>query len=89
MVAAKAQQAGAESAPKGVPVSQWSQEVALLSQVGTDVRSLIATVQSALGAKSRPTPYDGPSTVVGSAEMANRQKQHDALAARVLPKRKA
>lgn len=88
LVEAKAEQAGVEAPARGVPVSEWSQEVAILSQLGSDVRALTAVVQSALGAKARPKPYDGPITVVGKAERASRQEKHESLANRMLAKRK-
>lgn len=90
LVEAKAEAAGVrrEPEPTGVPVSQWSQEVALLSQLGTDIRELSAVVKSALGAASKVKPYDGPRTVVGKAERASRQKKHESLANRMIPKRK-
>lgn len=85
---AKEKRDGLSSGTSGVPVSEWSREVALLSQIGTDIRGLTATVQSALGAKGSVKPYDGPSTIVGKAEKANRQSKHENLAGRVLGKRK-
>lgn len=75
----------APATKKGVPVSEYTREVDVLSRLGTDIRELKAYVAAALSTKIPVDPYDGPSTIVPQAEMARRQKQHEALVARVLP----
>ncbi|MDQ3275333.1 MAG: hypothetical protein M3Q39_09985 [Actinomycetota bacterium] len=72
----EAQEKAPESNRTGMPVSEFSPEVATLEAVGNDIRNLVAVIQSALGASGRPTAYDGASTVVQKIKAARRLQKH-------------
>lgn len=72
----------------GIPVSEFTQTVALLRDAITAMRGVQATVARVGGSKTATVePYPGPITLLKSAENSVRQRDHEALVARVLPGR--
>lgn len=71
----------------GVPVSEWSREVEVMTSVGQDVRNLSALVRGVFGDKKAPPAYAGPSTIVQRASRVRASQQHEALARRMVPHR--
>lgn len=85
----RAQEREREQTPTGIPVSEFTQTVALLRDAITTLRGVQATVAKAGGAKNASVePYPGPITLLKSAEANVRQREHEALVARVLPRKK-
>lgn len=74
------------AAVSGIPVSEFTQSVAVLRDLITTTRGLQATLVAVNGGNKRPVePYDGPITLLKAAETQRREDDHKALVARVLP----
>lgn len=81
----RAKQQG-EAAPSGIPVSEYSREVAVMRDAVVELRGLRALIESVFsGKQSRPVPYDAVITALEKARNAYRWKRHEELAAKVLP----
>lgn len=82
----RAQEREKEKPKAGIPVSEYTQAVSLARDTLTTLRGINASIVAAGGGRpSAPEPYPGPITVLGSVERDVRQRDHEALVARVLP----
>jgi len=84
----RAQERQKEKPKSGIPIAEFTQDVALLRDAITTLRGVQAAIAAAAGGRPGAIePYPGPITVLGSVERDVRQRDHEALVARVLPGR--
>lgn len=89
--AAEARRGETEGEDPGPPMHLWDQNAAMTAELIDAVHGLTFTVAAANGAKNLkpPNPYTRPKTAIDKMKRqvyaANRQKQHEALVARLLP----